>query len=160
MIGCDNPFAPNIDYNHGNSTSGIADLTHIDGIFTNIAYAYTFKDTLIYGQTLNQDFTFTYRDYDLEHDVSWGRQEELRITENMFQNSEQLSLVWNKIISVTVDTLTKDTTQMIRGFNLSVVFNPSDVLRIDGRVNLTFQVDSSGSQKKYSILKWIDESNF
>lgn len=160
LSGCDNPFAPNLDYNHGSSTSGIADLTYVDGVFTNIAYAYTFKDTVIYGQTLNQDFTFTYRDYDLGYDVSWGRQEEMRITQNMFQNSEQLSLVWNKIISVTVDSLTKDTTQMIRGFNLSVIFNPSDVVRIDGRVNLTFQVDSSGSKKKYSILKWNDESNF
>jgi hypothetical protein len=113
---------------------------------------------MIYGQMLNQDFTFTYRDYDLGYDVSWGRQDEMRITENMFQNSEQLSLVWNKIISVTVDSTTKDSTQIIRGFNLSVIFNPSDVVRIDGRVNLTLQKDTSSG--KWSILKWNDESNF
>ena len=158
MVGCDNPFAPNLDYNHSSTTTGIADLKYVDGIFTNLAYAYTFKDTMIYGQMLHQDFTFTYRDYDLGYDVSWGRQEEMRITENMFQNSEQLSLVWNKIISVTVDSVTKDSTQIIRGFNLSVIFNPSDVVRIDGRVNLTLQKDTASG--KWSILKWNDESNF
>jgi hypothetical protein len=158
LVGCDNPFAPNLDYNHSSATTGIADLKYVDGIFTNLTYAYTFKDTMIYGQMLNQDFTFTYRDYDLGYDVSWGRQDEMRITENMFQNSEQLSLVWNKIISVTVDSTTKDSTQIIRGFNLSVIFNPSDVVRIDGRVNLTLQKDTSSG--KWSILKWNDESNF
>jgi hypothetical protein len=155
IVGCENPFAPNLDYNHSGSTTGIADLRYVDGIFTNMAYAYAFKDTLIYGQILNKDFTFTYRDYDLGYDVSWGRQEEMRITENMFQNSEQLSLVWNKILQ---DSLQQDSTQIIRGFNLSVIFNPSDVVRIDGRVSLTLQKDSASG--KWSILKWNDESNF
>jgi len=150
IFGCDNPFAPNIDYNHSGSTTGISDLKYINGIFTNLAYAYTFKDTLIYGKMLNPDFTFTYRDYDLGYDVSWGRQEEMRITQNMFQNSDQLTLVWNNTISVT-----DDSTQITRGFNLSVIFNPSDVVRIDGRVVLTLQKDST-----WSILKWNDESNF
>ena len=151
--GCSNPFAPNIDNSPNNSNSGIADQSDVEGIFKNLSYAYTFKDTLIYGKLLHSDFTFSYRDYDLGYDVSWGRQEEMRITQNLFQNSEQLTLVWNKTIS---DSVSGSSAQIIRGFNLTVIFNPSDVLRIDGRVNLL--LDSSNG--KWTIVKWNDESNF
>lgn len=151
--GCDNPFAPNIDNSPENNNSGISDQSDIEGIFKNLSYAYTFKDTLIYGKLLHSDFTFSYRDYDLGYDISWGRQEEMRITQNLFQNSEQLTLVWNKTLS---DSVKGSSAQIIRGFNLTVIFNPSDVLRIDGRVNLL--LDSSNG--KWTIVKWNDESNF
>lgn len=149
---CINPFAPSIDANLGNSNSIISDQKNVDGIFQNLQYAYSFKDTLIYSQVLDDNFSFSYRDYDLGVDVSWGRDDEMRVTNGLFLNSQRLDLVWNNIISITGDS-----TKIVRSFNLTITFNPTDIIYIDGRVNLTLQKDENN---KWKILNWIDESNF
>lgn len=116
-------------------------------------YAYTFKDTTIYGQILSDDFIFTYRNYDLGYDVSWGREEEMKVTHGLFNNSERLDLTWNQDILSTVDSLSGN---IVKSFNLTITFNPSDVIRVDGRVNLSLDKKSG----KWKINRWIDESNF
>ena len=75
---CTNPFAPNIDKNLGSQQGLISDQTNIEGVFQNFKYAYTFKDTLIYSKLLDKDFVFSYRDYDIGADISWGRDEEMK----------------------------------------------------------------------------------
>jgi hypothetical protein len=147
-----NPFAPKIDEALGSAQGLISDQSSVDGIFRNFQYAYTFKDTLIYGKLIDQGFTFSYRDYDRGIDDSWGRDEEMRITNGLFQNSQRLDLIWNNIVS-----LTADSTRIIRSFNLSITFNPTDIIFIDGKVNLTLGKDSGG---KWKIIHWVDESNF
>ena len=47
---------------------------------------------------------------------------------------------------------------IVRGFNLTVTFNPTDVIRIDGRVNLNFKKASVSGN--WQLLSWKDESNF
>lgn len=151
MISC-NPFAPELDVNLGSGGSLITDQKTIDGVFQNFQYAYSFRDTLIYSQLLNRDFTFSYRDYDLGADISWGRDEEMRVSSGMFQNTQRLDLTWNNIISMTTDS-----THVVRSFNLTITFNPTDIIFIDGRANLTLEKDAS---MKWRIKHWIDESNF
>lgn len=152
LISCINPFAPKLDENLSNSQSLISDLSTVEGLFKNFQYAYTFKDTLIYSQLLDKNFTFTYRDYDLGADVSWGRDEEMKVTYGLFQNTQRLDLVWNNIVS-----LSGDSTHIVRSFNLTITFNPTDIVYIDGKVNLELMKDSN---KKWKIIHWIDESNF
>ena len=50
------------------------------------------------------------------------------------------------------------TANIVRGFNLTVTFNPTDVIRIDGSVNLNLRKDPSTG--KWQIVSWRDESNF
>lgn len=150
--GCVNPFAPKLDENFENKKAILSDLKSVQGVFQNFKYAYTFKDTTIYGELLADDFTFSYRDYDLGVDVSWGRDEEMKVTHGLFRNSERLDLVWNNIVSVT-----EDSTNIVRSFNLTITFNPTDVIFIDGRVNLTLRENQN---EKWKIVKWVDESNF
>lgn len=76
----------------------------------------------------------------------------MKVTYGLFQNSERLDLVWNNIVSVT-----DDSTNIVRSFNLTVTFNPTDVIFIDGRVNLTLR---ESENEKWKIVKWVDESNF
>lgn len=130
----------------------ISDQKTIEGVFQNLQYAYTFKDTLIYSQLLDKSFTFSYRNYDLGADVSWGRDEEMKVTYGLFQNTQSLDLVWNNIV-----TITSDSTNIIRSFNLTITFNPTDIIYVDGRVNLLLRKDED---QKWKILRWIDESNF
>lgn len=155
FAGCKNPFAPAFDENIGGDKPAISDQKDITGVFQNFNYAYTFKDTTIYGRLLAQDFTFTYRDYDRGFDVSWGRFDEMRTTLGLFQNAQRLDLIWNNIVLLTQDSTSAN---IVRSFNLTIVFNPSDVIRVDGRVNLALRKDNETQQWK--IIRWIDESNF
>jgi hypothetical protein len=155
VTGCKNPFSPTYDTSEGSSSSALSDLKTIDGVFKNFQYAYTFKDTVIYGQLISQDFIFTYRDYELNYDVSWGRDEEMKTTYGLFQNAQRLDLIWNNISLSTEDSLMAT---IVRGFNLTVTLNPTDVLRVDGRVNLSLR--KNPDTKKWIITHWTDESNF
>ncbi len=152
VISCTNPFAPKLDESSSSNEKLLSDRSNIDGIFQNLQYSYTFRDTTIYGELLKEQFAFTYRDYDRGVDVTWGRDEEMRVTNGLFQNSQRLDLIWNNII-----TLSSDSTNIIRSFNLTITFNPTDIIFVEGRVNLTLKKDLSN---KWQIIKWIDESNY
>lgn len=149
---CTNPFAPRLDIALGNDGSLISPQKSIDGVFQNFLYSYTFKDTTIYGGLINSNYSFIYRDYDLSVDVSWGRDDDMRVTYGLFQNSQRLDLIWNNIVS-----MTEDSTNVIRSFNLTITFNPTHIIYIDGRVNLDLEKNDKGIWK---IVNWIDESNF
>ncbi|MGA8263996.1 MAG: hypothetical protein WB779_06100 [Ignavibacteriaceae bacterium] len=79
----------------------------------------------------------------------------MKTTYGLFRNTQRLDLVWNNIILSTQDSLSAN---IVRGFNLTITFNPTDVERIDGRVNLNFRKDPSSH--KWKIISWRDESNF
>jgi hypothetical protein len=91
-VGCFNPFSPAIDNTITNENI-ISDQKTVEGVFQNFKYSYTFKDTSIYGQLLATDFVFTYFDYDLGIDVSWDRTTDMRTTEGLFTNSQDLRLI-------------------------------------------------------------------
>lgn len=152
LQGCVNPFAPKLDNDLGNSGSIISPQKSIDGLFQNFKQSYVFKDTTIYGRLLTSDYSFIYRDYDLSVDVAWGRDEDMNVTYGLFQNSQRLDLIWNNIVS-----MTEDSTNIIRSFNLTITFNPTDIIYVDGRVNLDIEKNDKGVWK---IVNWIDESNF
>lgn len=155
LIGCTNPFAPKLDQSDDTGLPPVSDQKNIEGVFQNFQYAYTFKDSTIYGQLLSSDFTFTYRDYDQGFDVTWGRDDDMNSTYGLFQNAQRLDLIWNNIILSTQDSLSAN---IVRSFNLTITFNPTDVVRVDGRVNLALKKDLS--TQVWRINRWIDESNF
>jgi hypothetical protein len=149
-----NPFAPKFDESSGTSST-ISDLKTVEGVFQNLQYSYTFMDTLIYGEFISKDFVFTYRDYDKGFDVSWGRDDEMRATYGLFQNAQRIELIWNNIVLSAVDSVNAN---IIRGFNLTITYNPTSIDRADGRVNLSLK--KNPSTEKWQIVTWIDESNF
>ncbi len=155
FISCTNPFAPKLDDNFEDIKPPVSDQKDIAGVFQNFQYSYTFKDTTIYSGLITDDFTFTYRDYDQGFDVTWGRDEDVRTTYGLFENTQRLDLIWNNIVLITEDSLSAN---IVRSFNLTITFNPTDVVRVDGKVNLTLNknIDSG----VWRINKWIDESNF
>lgn len=155
LVGCFNPFAPAWEDNQISSSGLISDQTDIEGVFKNFQYAYTFKDTTIYGGLLSDNFVFVYRDYEKGFDVSWGRDEDVRITYLLFNSVQKIDLIWNNIISSSVDS---SQAIVIRGFNINFIFNPTDIIRVDGRVNLT--LEKNKATNKWMITRWRDESNF
>ncbi len=79
----------------------------------------------------------------------------MKTTYGLFQNTQRLDLIWNNIILSSEDSLTAN---IVRGFNLTITFNPTDVVRIDGRVNMN--LSRNPETKKWQITNWRDESNF
>lgn len=151
LSSCENIFSPKLD--SSTPTSILTDQKTIEGLFQNFKYAYTFKDTTVYGNLLAQDFIFTYRDYDLGFDVSWDRATEMRTTNGLFQTAQKLEVIWNNIIFQGGDSLNQN---VKRSFNLTITFNPSDVTRLNGFVDMTFRRNSADDIWK--ILRWRDES--
>ncbi|HAV23379.1 MAG TPA: hypothetical protein DCX46_07770 [Bacteroidetes bacterium] len=156
LISC-NPFAPALETGMDEGNSILGDPATVDGVFQNIKYAYTFRDTSIYGQLVNSEFTFVFRDYDRGVDVSWGRDEEMRTTNGLFMNVQRLDLVWNNIISISMDS-SNTRASVSRNFNLTVTFNPSSIERADGYASLSLARKEPGTS--WQIVRWRDESNF
>jgi hypothetical protein len=151
--GCFNPFSPKIDNTQSNENI-ITDQKTIEGVFQNFKYAYTFKDTTIYGQLLSEDFVFVYFDYDLELDVSWDRVTDMKTTYGLFTNTQDLKLVWNNIVFQEGDSLDAD---VKRSFNLSIIFNPNDVVNFYGYADLTLTRPTNDD--KWRIKRWRDLTN-
>ncbi len=154
LYSCNNPFAPKLS-NSSSDQSLISSQESIEGLFNNFKYAYTFKDTLVYGNLLDNDFVFIFRNYDKGVDESWGREQELLTTNGLFQAAQSLDLVWNEIFVDIGDTNLRD---ISRSFNLTIVFNPADILRINGIAN--FRIRKSSVDGKWRIISWRDESNY
>ncbi|MBL7129519.1 MAG: hypothetical protein ISS16_11125 [Ignavibacteria bacterium] len=148
---CDNIFSPTLDTT--SSSSILTDQKTVEGLFKNFQYSYTFKDTTVYGELLTDDFLFTYRDYESGFDVSWGRPTEMKTTSGLFQNTEKVEVIWNNIIYQAGDSLDQS---VKRSFNLTITFNPSDIIRINGFADMTLTRPTAND--KWLIEKWRDES--
>ncbi len=153
LLSCFNPFSPSLD-NSESTENIISDQKTIEGVFQNFKYAYTFKDTSIYGGTLSPDFVFSYFDYDLGVEVSWDRATDMRTTEGLFTNTQELRLIWNNIVYQEGDSLLVD---IKRGFNLSIYFNPNDVINFYGFVDMNLGRNSV--EDKWRIRSWKDMTN-
>jgi len=150
--GCLNPFAPGLDESPAGSS---CDQTTVEGMFQCFQNAYTFRDTVAFGQLLAGSFIFVFRDYDLGIDITWGRDEEMRVTYGLFHNAQKLDLIWNNFVT---NTESDTTATAVRGFNLTVTYNPSSIDRVDGYANITFTRVAKGDP--WRITLWRDESNF
>jgi len=157
LVSC-NPFAPGLDDSSGETSSLLSDQKTSDGVFQNLKYAYTFRDTTIYGQLFDANFTFLYPDYDRGGaEISWGRDEEMRTALGLFQGVQRLDLLWNNVIdSSSIDSYTTDVS-ISRGFNLTVTYNASSIDRVDGYASL--RLVRQGPQYPWMIVRWHDDSN-
>lgn len=154
IASCTNPFAPALKKESGESFS-LGDQSTVEGVFKNFSYAYKFKDTLLYGKLLHNDFTFTYTNYDKNIDPTWTRAEDMVATARMFNVAQDLNLVWNDIIYTRGDSLFVDVS---RSFTLTITFAPTDIVTVFGKAIFYLRRDSD--KDDWKIFKWRDESNF
>lgn len=155
VAGCSNPFAPKLDDSHTENGTALGDQRTIRGVFQNIQYAYTYRDTVIYGNLLHPDFQFRYYNSDRATEASFNRDEEMRITHNLFKGADQIDLQWNDILRQDGDSLEQTVT---RSYNLKVVLPPNEVFRIDGRA--TLQLVRNSPSDVWLIRLWRDDSSF
>lgn len=154
FVACDNPFAPKLNKDGFIGNNVLGDQTTIEGLFQNFRYAYLIKDTVIYSNLLDPEFTFEYYDYDKNVNITWGREEEMLTTYRLFQASDNLEIIWNEAI---IPGGGNDTLKVIsRGFTLNVTLSPTDMISTYGRVNL--RIIKRPPDYIWKILKWKDES--
>lgn len=152
---CVNPFAPELA--EGDPFEElIGNPKTIDGFYTRFQNSYQFRDTTLYGPLVHPEFLFTYRDFDRNVDISWGRPIEMVTTNRLFLESEDIQLQWNNIVSSFVNT-DKTEAQIIRRFNLTIVLSQSDVIRTDGSAN--FVLSRADSTVSWQLFRWRDESD-
>lgn len=77
----------------------------------------------------------------------------MKTTNGLFQNSQRLDIIWNNIVYQQGDSLN---VSVKRSFNLSITFNPSDIVLLNGFVDMTLSRPTVDD--KWMINKWRDES--
>jgi hypothetical protein len=153
-VGCTNPFAPRLDEKLSPVSSTLGDPRTVQGVFQNIQYAYTYRDTLIYGNLLHPEYRFEYYNSDRDADMRFLRDEEMRITNNLFKGADQIDLQWNDIVSQDGDSVL---TNVTRNYNLKIVLPGNEVFRIDGRARLRLVRETP--EQAWLIKIWYDASN-
>ena len=153
LVGC-NPFAPALDDELGSGSALLGDARTIEGVFQNVEYAYTYRDTLIYGALLHPDFQFRYFNPDRGTDVAFNRDEEMRITSNLFRGSDQIDLQWNSIYSESGDSLLATVT---RGYDLRITLQANETFVIEGLA--TLRLIREKREDEWQIRLWRDDSD-
>ena len=64
-IGCFNPFAPELD-NSLDLSNVITEQQSPEEVLENFSFAYTFKDSLLYSNVLDESFVFEFFDTNLQ----------------------------------------------------------------------------------------------
>lgn len=155
LTSCHNPFAPPLGTESDAGNTSSRNQVTIEGFYEAFKTAYRVQDTTLYGQLLDDDFQFSFYDFDRGIDVSWGRSEDMKTTAGLFRNSEQLELEWSYFRDYRVDSVQAI---LSRAFTLRVVFSSVDVVQGDGIAR--FQLGRPTSTSPWKLVRWTDESNF
>lgn len=158
LTGCFNPFAPELDTNPDLSNI-ITEQQSPEEVLQNFRYAYTFKDSLLYSEVLDESFVFEYFDTNQGPSGefrSWGRDEDLKSTGSLFRTFDVIDLNWlNVLFADTVYTQQDSVERQFRRFNLSL-FSSDLNFTLTGTAIFTFRREVGGD--KWRITRWKDES--
>jgi len=153
--GCLNPFSPALDDTAGNPDLITPQQTP-EQLLQNFRYAYTFKDSLLYSDLLDNGFVFEYFDPDQGTSgefISWTREVDLRITGKLFRTFDVIDLVWGEdsgndvIVSDSLALLYRDFNLKMSNFELN--------FSVIGYARLSMLRNRDG---KWRITHWVDES--
>jgi len=150
---CFNPFAPELN-NEIDLSNVITDQQSPEEVLQNFRFAYTFKDSLLYSDVIDESFVFEFFDPNLEPSGglrTWSRDVDLKTTGALFRNFDVINLVLNTLFERNDGELER----RYVGFNLNL-FSPTENYSINGTAIFTFK--KSSSDNKWRIVRWKDES--
>ena len=78
----------------------------------------------------------------------------MKTTKGLFDNTQDLNLIWNNIIFQEGDSVSAD---IKRSFNLTITFNPNDIINFYGYADFTLSRPTPSD--KWKILRWKDLTN-
>ncbi len=152
---CFNPFAPALDKGPDLSNV-ITEQQNPREVLQNFRYAYTFKDSLLYSDVLDESFVFEYFDPNLQPSggfQTWGRDIDLKTTGRLFRSFDVIELTWlNTIFSDSTDQFV----QYFQRFSLNLFGSDFNFI-VTGTAIFTFE--RNGADNKWRIVRWKDESD-
>ena len=151
FLSCFNPFAPRLGEIGTDSDLVLTEQRTPEELLQNFRYAYTFKDSIIYRDILDDTFVFIYRDYEEDKLESWDKETDIRTTIGLFNNFDIIKLIWNSTNYITYfdDSLSAE---LSKGFTLSL---DADI-RITGDALFVLKKDTK--KNIWLIKRWIDKS--
>jgi hypothetical protein len=155
LAGCVNPFSPGLDETAGNPDLITPQKTP-EQLLQNFKYAYTFRDSLLYSDLLDNGFVFEYFDPDQGTSgefISWTREVDLRTTGKLLRAFDVIDLVWGEDTGNDI-VLSDSLALLYRDFNLKLS-NFEFSFSVIGYARLSMQRNPDG---KWRITHWVDES--
>lgn len=151
FVGCFNPFAPGLE-NNPDFSNVITEQETPEEVLQNFKVAYTFKDSVLYSDVLDESFVFEFFDTNIEPQ-SWFRDDDLKTTGKLFKNFDVIDLTWHNTLFAEGDSTTQK--RFIR-FNLNL-FGPEFNFIVTGTAIFTFI--KSDRDNKWRISRWKDETD-
>jgi len=143
-----NIFSP--EYDNFENILPQGNSSTIDGLMKNFVHSYTFKDSFLYEEILDEDFVFEYDNEGVYE--SWTKDEDILITKRMFRNFKKIDLVFNSVFPS--GTSMQDTTvysSFVIGF-----YSGEEVINLTGYSKFIFKKYSDDDEIRYTIKYWGD----
>ena len=95
-----NPFAPDFTDDISTTSLILTDQKTPQDVMTNFAFAYNFKDSLVYSDLIDTTFLFISKNFATNPvtDITWGRDTDLKATAGLFKGYNTVNLVWGGTI--------------------------------------------------------------
>jgi len=163
-VSCFNPFSPSMVGPGG--IKPIAPQVDPDSVLHNLKYAYENRDSIVYENCLDKDFTFTYRDQDeTEREIEVeiprdGKGGDLYVTRALFRAFDDIRLdTW--IVTPAPDSTGEEVWKRRKvTFHLSLRDTDGDYdfqqLEATGFAEFLFR--QSQEDNLWRIVRWIDKS--
>ncbi|UOG76897.1 hypothetical protein MTX78_09920 [Hymenobacter tibetensis] len=157
LAGC-NPFAPGLDDMPADPNQLLGNPVTVRGFFNRFRSAYQLRDSTLYGQLLDKQFSFTFRDFAANVDRTWNRDVEISTTYKLFRASRTANLQWTQYLPTT-DTLFSDTLVYVdRAFQLSIEQVDNQQYTGSGSARLVLVRKQKGDP--WRMRSWYDRSEF
>jgi hypothetical protein len=152
---CENPFAPKLTDINQQVIAIITEQQTPREVLTNFRYAYVFKDSLIYSDTLDSSFIFISKDYSTSPptDLKWGRDVDIKTTMGLFRSFDVLELDWGNILAY---DSTNAQSEIKISFQLTLD-GGQNYPTVKGDALFNFRQQPSG---RWKIIRWEDLSSF
>ncbi len=151
VTGCANPFAPKLGDITTELDVFLTEQKTPEEVLINFQFSYTIKDSLVYRDVLDDDFLFVWRDHDNDSFVSWGKEEDVKTTNGLFNAFTVVGLQWN---TTNYTSFTEDSTraEISKGFILTL----DSEIRIFGEA--LFDMKKQLDTGIWKITRWFDKS--
>lgn len=151
-----NPFAPTFTNDISATSLILTDQESPQDVMTNFAFAYNFKDSLVYSDLIDTTFLFISKNFATNPvtDLTWGRDTDLKATSGLFKNFNTINLVWGGTIYE--HKLDSTLVEMKQVFQLTLD-GGVEIPTLNGEALFILKKNSSA---KWKITRWEDKYSF
>lgn len=165
LFSCVNPFAPSKSQERPSGSLILTEQKTPEQVLTNFAYAYNFKDSLVYSDLLDSSFLFISKNFatDPVTDLTWGRDVDIKTTVGLFRHFETLDLEWGGTVFENYLNEEKTRKEIKKTFTLTLN-GGNRIPTIQGEALFFFRKRTLGTPPDtthiWKISRWEDLSKF